>query len=194
MEDAPEIEKLSESSAPKKDSNLESFEKKFRVIENAQIVTHDIKTVNKLCTQPYHNHKKGCPNFGHRQDCPPNLRHISEEYDMNSIHILLLEFPFGEYFNQRKKFHPDWTNRALINPRHWQNHLRASLNREWENIEDEYPEHSFIQNPEGQGVNLVETLALNGVELEWSVENEMGEIVSVAQNLYRVALIGKKVE
>ncbi len=173
---------------------LADLEKKFYVIENAQIVTHDISTANRLCVQPYYNHKRGCPNFGKKEGCPPNLRHISEEYDMDSIHILLLEFPFGEYFAQRKEVHPDWTNRALINPRHWQNHLRACLNREWENIQDDYPEHTFIYNPEGQGVNIVETLRLNGIEMEWSVSNEDGEIVSVAETLYRVALIGKEKE
>ncbi|MGI6484602.1 MAG: hypothetical protein ACOX0R_03195 [Candidatus Dojkabacteria bacterium] len=172
---------------------LENIEKTFIVIENAQIVTHDISTANSLCVQPCYNYKRGCPNFGKKEGCPPNLKHISEEYDMNSIHILLLKFPFGEYFAQRKEVHPDWTDRALINPRHWQNHLKACLNREWENIKDDYPEHTFIQNPEGQGVNIVETLEGYEIEMEWSASDESGEIVSVAENLYRVAMIGKKI-
>jgi len=99
----------------------------------------------------------------------------------------------NEYFLQRKKIHPDWTNRALINPRHWQNHLRASMNNEWENLKEEYPNYEMIRNPEGQGVNVEETLKLVGIEMDWSDMGEEGEIISVAQRIYRVALIGKRI-
>lgn len=172
---------------------FEKLETKFFIIENAQLVTHDLDLTSNLCTQPYFNHKNGCPNFGVRDDCPPNVKHISEEFEMDSINILLLEFPLNEYFLQRKKIHPDWTNRALINPRHWQNHLRASMNNEWENLKEEYPNYEMIRNPEGQGVNVEETLKLVGIEMDWSDMGEEEEIISIAQRIYRVALIGKRI-
>ncbi len=172
---------------------FEKLDTKFFIIENAQLVTHDLDVVSNLCTQPYYNHKKGCPNFGVRDDCPPNIKHISEEYEMDTIHILVLKFPLGDFHLQRKEIHPNWTDRALINPRHWQNHLRACMNDEWEAVKEEYPDYEMIKNPEGQGVNISDTLQLSGIDLTWSVDDGEGRIINVAEQLYRVALIGKRI-
>jgi len=139
---------------------FEKLDTKFFIIENAQLVTHDLDVVSNLCTQPYYNHKKGCPNFGVRDDCPPT----------------------------------DWTDRALINPRHWQNHLRACMNDEWEAVKEEYPDYEMIINPEGQGVNISDTLQLSGIDLTWSVDDGEGKIINVAEQLYRVALVGKRLD
>lgn len=173
---------------------FEKLDTRFFIIENAQLVIHDLDTVANLCTQPYYQHKYGCPNFGVRDDCPPNTKSISEEFDLSSINILLLEFPLEDYFYQRQEVHPNWTKRALINPRHWQNHLRACMDDEWENVEDDYPGYEMVMNPEGQGVNVEETLKLSGIDLDWSKTGEGGEIISVAQRIYRVAFIGKRIE
>lgn len=172
---------------------FEKLETKFFIIENAQLVTHDLDMTLNLCTQPYFNHNNGCPNFGVRDDCPPNVKHISEEFEMDSIHILLLEFPLNDYYLQKKVIHPDWTNSALINPRHWQSYVRARMNREWENVKEDYSGYEMIRNPEGQGVNVEETLKLVGIEMDWSDMGEEEEIISIAQRIYRVALIGKRI-
>ena len=68
------------------------------------------------------------------------------------------------------------------------------MNDEWENVRDDYPGYEMVMNPEGQGVNVEETLKLSGIDLDWSKTGEGGEIISVAQRIYRVAFIGKRIE
>ena len=67
------------------------------------------------------------------------------------------------------------------------------MNDEWEAVKEEYPDYEMIKNPEGQGVNISDTLQLSGIDLTWSVDDGEGKIINVAEQVYRVALIGKRI-
>lgn len=170
-----------------------SLDKERILIPYAHIKTHSLPVANKLCRQAYYKHPKGCPNYNKREDCPPNTRHIFQQYDPLSIHILCVKFPFLEYISLKELQHPDWTVRALANQRHWQGHLKAQIRDFWEDIKDEYPQYKLIENPEGQGVNLVQTLSQYDINLQWCKQNSKGEIVSVPEYMYQVNLIGKEI-
>jgi predicted metal-binding protein len=175
--------------------SLTEIPKDIYLFENITPVIHSKKKSMQLCTQPYYKHSKGCPNFNKKDGCPPNILHISEEYDLTSLHALVLQFPFEQYINLKKEIHPDWTNRALANQRHWQSHLRATLLNQYDSeIKEQYPNHTLILNPEGQGINVEETLKTVGIQLDWCKQNEEGEITEFPEYIYHVYFLGERYE
>lgn len=174
--------------------NIYEIPKDICLIHNVPLVLHDMRTVNYLCTKEYPKHKKGCPNFNRKQGCPPNILHISQQYDLESINMLLVRFPFLYYTDLKQQDHPDWSLRELSNQRHWQNHLKGTLNKYWKNIKKEYPEYKLIRNPEGQGVNVEETLKELNIELQWPKIDEYEEICEVPEYMCHVYLMGKELE
>ena len=174
--------------------NIYEIPKDIYLIHNVPLVLHDMKSVNYLCTQQYHKHKKGCPNFNRKQGCPPHIQHLSQQYDLESINMLLLKFPFRYYISLKQQDHPDWSLRQLSNQRHWQKHLKANLNEYWNNTKEEYPGYKVIENPEGQGVNVEETLKLLNIDLDWCKQDEYENITQVPEYMYHVYLMGKELD
>jgi predicted metal-binding protein len=169
-----------------------------------ELVTHSMEEVYRQCQQPYYNNKRGCPNFGVKETCPPNfgvkklgpkdeiVRHITEKYDINTLHLLILKFDFDLYMAEKKEIHPDWTNRALANQRHWQSHLRSQTLKFWEQeVSPNYEGYELERCPEGRGINLIETLENNGVQVDWCKEDENHEFVSYPEFMYYVYVFGQ---
>ncbi len=174
--------------------NIHEIPKDIYLIKNIPLVLHDMKTVHQLCTQKYYNHSKGCPNFNKKDGCPPHIQHISQQYDLESMNMLLLRFPFYYYITLKQQEHPDWSLRELSNQRHWQNHLKGTLNEYWKNIKNEYPEYKLIKNPEAQGVNVEETLSNIDIPLNWCKQDEYENITQVPEYMYHVYLMGKELD
>jgi hypothetical protein len=184
-------------SDPESDKQVDQVDKQIYLYEKIQPVTHSKGEVIHLCKQHYYhngNANTGCPNYGEKEGCPPEVLHIKEAYDMNSIHLLTIQFPFEEYIDIKREINPTWTNRALINQRHWQGHLKSLLNTFWEDIEDRYPEHNVIKNPEAMGVNLEETMKKLGIQLQWCEQNEKHEIITIPKYMYHIYLLGKELK
>ncbi len=57
------------------------------------------------------------------------------------------------------------------------------MNDEWENVEDDYPGYEMVMNPEGQGVNVEETLKLSGIDLDWFKTGEGGDYFCCTKNI-----------
>lgn len=168
----------------------------FVVEAPLDLVTHSITEAREQCVQEYYKHPKGCPNFGVNETCPhKNTQlHVTEKYDVLSLRLLILRFHFREYIERKKIIHPDWTNRALANQRHWQSHLRSQLLKYWDTFgQEQYPGCALEMNPEAHGVNVVETLANHGVEISWCVEGENHEFVSLPDYMHHVFLFGEPV-
>lgn len=79
--------------------------------------------IQRLCLHPYFNHPKGCPNYRKKKDCPPRAPFFLDVFDKEVL-VAAIIFDFEDYLDQKRIKHPDWTERALKNPRHWQGHLR----------------------------------------------------------------------
>jgi len=173
--------------------------REIEIYENVEIVTHDQRRTIELCRQPYYNHRKkgeeGCPNYYSRKEgCPLDVLHISQQFDLSTMHALILRFSFGEYIKRKRQEHPNWTNRALANQRHWQGHLKSCLNSYWDEIQDRYPNHEVIVNAEAQGVNIQETLDRVGVHLEWCVQDENDRITEFPEYMHHVYFLGERLE
>jgi hypothetical protein len=142
------------------------------------------KGFNRWCSLPYPDHKNGCPNFGKKEDCPPLAPYFLDVYKPD-IYLAFMRFDFGEFLSKKKVIHPDWTERALRNPWHFQGHLDSKL-RGFVNSELEKPEYKNFQavtSPEAMGVNIHLTVHRVGIELEWPPRKDM----------YRIAVFAEKI-
>ena len=142
------------------------------------------KGFNRWCSLPYPDHKNGCPNFGKSEGCPPLAPYFLDLYKPE-VYVAFMRFNFGQYLGQKKQVHPDWTLRALVNPRHFQTHLDSQL-RSFTDSELRKPNfENFrpVHNTEAMGVNMHLTARNAGVELEWPPRKIMYRITVLAQPL-----------
>ena len=142
------------------------------------------KKYQNLCRARYHNHPKGCPNYGVREDCPPGVPPI---YDQINPHCPIIavynEFDFGTHRRKMKKKHPEWSERQLRCCLYWQQTARKFLKKEIKKFLKTHPDFFIVKNPEAAGVNLTETMKKVGIFLEWPPE----------EKTFQIVLAGKKV-
>lgn len=134
-----------------------------------------------LCKKPYHNHPNGCPNYGKRDTCPPRSPQLKDVFDTSGpIWVLWTEFDLGAHREKQRKRHPGWSERQLVNCRHWQGTVRKFLRAECEkwvvrahtalgpNMANRL---EFTTCPEAMGLNVTATMKGIGVTLEWPPKN-----------------------
>jgi len=123
-----------------------------------------------LCKLPYHGHTNGCPNFGKKEDCPPNQPLINEVLDFEkNIYLIYTKFYVGHFAEIMRRKHPEWKGqpRQWYNPRRWQGRARK-IHRIEENLaKKKYNLDFIIRSPEAHGVNVTEMMKEIGVELKW---------------------------
>lgn len=141
-----------------------------------------LKGFNRWCTLPYPSHKNGCPNFGKHEDCPPLAPYFLDLYKP-SIYVAFMWFNFEEFLERKRRLHPDWTVKALANPRHFQTHLDSKLTRFVNSklSEPDFENFQTVYGPEAMGVNMHLTARRVGIELEWPPRKNMYRIAIVAQ-------------
>jgi predicted metal-binding protein len=133
-----------------------------------------------LCRHPYPAHPKGCPNFGKKKGCPPQLLFNKIFNTRKTIFAIVNEFPIGQHIEKMRQKHPDWSERQLSCCLYWQGTARKKLRENVANFELIYPEYTVSHCPEAMGVNLTETMKQVGVELEWPPR----------ETAYQIALAG----
>ncbi|WP_321471092.1 hypothetical protein [uncultured Paludibaculum sp.] len=121
-----------------------------------------------MCRLPYPNHARGCPNFGLKVGCPPNVPLFPEVYDMTKpVYAIVNRFDFGAHVAKMRAAHPDWTDRQLTCCLYWQGTARKALKRAIADFERLFPDHTVDTCPEAKGVNVTATLQAVGINLEW---------------------------
>lgn len=130
----------------------------IHVLGPTQVVCH--RAIQELCAKPYPGHPKGCPNTAHCSVRPFFLDRYSA-----MVHVVALEFNFGDYLAMMAKKHPDWSDRKLRCPLYWQGHLRKEL-RDYV-AKHPVKGHRAFWIPEASGVNVTETCKNVGLELQW---------------------------
>lgn len=140
------------------------------------------KNMRKLCLFPYHNHPRGCPNYGKHDDCPPKVCMFPRIFFEKEVYIAAVSLDFEKYLTEKRFLHPTWTERALRNSRHWQGHVRAILKKFATGKKQELPQgYELISNPEAMGINLTRTCAQAGIFLEWPPEKTVYKIILFAK-------------
>lgn len=149
------------------------------IFEEEKIIIHEIvpiieHKIRGLCSKPYYNHPKGCPQFGKGDRCPPNVLLFDKIFNMSiPMYAIINEFNLGAHVKKMKKKHPDWSDRQLYCVLYWQNTARKQLR---EKIEIAF-HYSFMKDykstwcPEGMGVNVTKTMKNINVILEWPPVN-----------------------
>ena len=118
------------------------------------VAIQDLKMI-AFCRTPYPKHPRGCPNWNYKEGCPPQTKPFLNLY-LPGVRVVIAQMDFGRYLTLKKQRHPDWTERALRNPLHWQGHLRAKLNMYVSSLEIP-PGFEIVDNPEAMGINIFET-------------------------------------
>ncbi|OGC58635.1 hypothetical protein A2414_01130 [candidate division WWE3 bacterium RIFOXYC1_FULL_42_13] len=138
------------------------------------------KVVRPLCASAYYKHSRGCPNLGVKLGCPPRALLFAKVFDPE-VYVAAIRFDFRGYVEEKRYEHPDWTLRALENPRHWQGHVRSILRDLCLEKCKDFPGYVTLTNAEAMGVNLTETCSRVGIILEWPPR----------QSVYQVSLLAK---
>ena len=117
-----------------------------------------------LCRRPYPLHPKGCPNFAHNEGCPPSrpLWNLQPPF-----YAVVNEFDLGAHVARMRELHPGWSQRQLECCLYWQGGARKILKDEIQRFRRDHGSLIVDTCPEAAGVNVTETLALAGIELEW---------------------------
>ncbi|KKK93378.1 hypothetical protein LCGC14_2693470, partial [marine sediment metagenome] len=131
--------------------------------------------VRFLCTVPYPNHRKGCPNYNQRKSCPPNCKKIEDLIYTDSVVVYAIwsVFNFGFHVKKMEQKHPDWSRRQLECCLYWQGTARKRLHQEIEMFLKKWNKFSWlvICTPEACGVDITATMKKIGYELEWPPKN-----------------------
>ena len=136
-----------------------------------------------MCILPYKNHKKGCPNYGKKPDCPPHVPMFDQIFDLSKpIYAIFSTYDLLSHTEKMKIKHPHWTETQQLNVLYWQGTARKSLK---ENIEkfnkiDREKGYYSTTSPEAMGVNVTQTLENAGIKLEWPAR----------KTVYKVAFAG----
>lgn len=144
------------------------------------------ESVRSLCTRPYPNHPKGCPNYGKKAGCPPSILLLDKIFALNEpVFAIYNIFDFGGHVQKMGERHPGWTQRQCECCLYWQGTARKQLRQE---IQRFYKLHIgyppvVTECPEAHGVNVTETMRSIGHVLQWPP----------ATHAYQVALGGERI-
>jgi len=139
-------------------------------------------SIRGLCVRPYPGHKKGCPNFGKREYCPPQAPLLPLVFDLHRPVIAVWNrFDLAAHVGRLQVKHPEWSWRQLVCCLYWQGTARRALEGE---IKVALPQGNIgvLRCPEACGVNVTATMASIGVVLEWPPKTVT----------YQVALVGQR--
>lgn len=142
------------------------------------------------CVKSYHGHKKGCPNYGKNEMCPPNCPMFNEIYDMNKdIYAIIYEYDIKSHMEKMKEKHPHWTDLQLRNVLYWQGTAKKEHKKVVQEFLEEYREKGYeIIAPEPMGIDVNKTLEKVGIKLEWPPEN-----ISMRVAIAAIPLEGKSI-
>lgn len=146
------------------------------------------KSVRLLCYRSYPGHKKGCPNFGKKDGCPPNTPLLGDVFDLSkAVWAVWVDFDFAGHKARMLKLHPDWKKypRKVECCRYWQRTADNEVRHQVANfcteklLFKEAKRLDVLYRPEAYGVNVTETMKNIGVILEWPPVNIVRKIAFV---------------
>ena len=149
-------------------------------------------SVRSLCTQPYYNHPKGCPNFNKRCTCPPTAPLLDDYFDLTKrVLAVCIHFNLAQHVEKMRAKHPKWSQRQCECCLYWQGSVKKKLKQELQYNIARVPlfdNDRLISTdcPEAMGVNVTETMKTVGVILEWPPKKIVRKIAFIGSN-------GKKV-
>jgi len=109
------------------------------------------------CLLPYPNHPKGCPNYNHKEECPPLAPVIEDFIDLKKKKwFVVAKFNLQEHANNLKAKHSDWSDKQARCVLYWQGSVRKQLTDVCKKITLHTP-LVFTLIPEAMGVQVIKT-------------------------------------
>lgn len=151
-----------------------------------KIMIHS-KAVRTWCKLPYPGHKHGCPMYGKKDGCPPNVPYVTEVLDLDKpVWFVYSEFDLSAHVGNMRAKHPLWSERQLRCCLYWQRKSRNQLLHRVCEAKGFYVNANFYTLiPEALGINVYRTCGINGVKLE---------PIRTLKTCRHVAFLGSKVE
>jgi len=113
-------------------------------------------------------HPHGCPNFGKRSSCPPKAPLLEDIFDLSKkIFVIWNAYSLRKHVDKLRARHPNWSDRQLYCCLYWQGQARKQLRKNIARFLKVNPGYLVIQCPEACGINVTETMAAIGIQLEW---------------------------
>jgi len=138
---------------------------------NPEIISFE-KKFQFLCRHPYHNHSRGCPNYGKKVGCPPDQPLIDKIFDFQrKIHLIYTEFDLAAHAKKMRALHLDWSEHQIYCVLYWQPKARQFQRQEEEKAMLKFNLDYICRSPEAHGVNVTELMEQIGVILEWPPRN-----------------------
>jgi len=118
------------------------------------------------CTLPYPNHKKGCPNFGKSEKCPPYARNYEDIVDLEApVYMIINRFNLGAHEAMMKAKHPKWSRKQCRNVLYWQNTVRKHLKLMAYDLKTYLDGYEVLEIPEAHGVNVYKLMHDHAITL-----------------------------
>lgn len=130
------------------------------------------------CKKPYPLHRHGCPNYGKKDGCPPNVSLLWDVLVSDApVYAIFNVFDFGSHVQRMRDKHPNWSDRQCRCCLYWQPKARKQLREKIVEFLKAHRGLFVVKNPEASGVNLTATMKKVGVELEWPPQTVTYQIV-----------------
>lgn len=144
--------------------------------------------VRSLCVRPYHNHPRGCPNYGRRPTCPPDAPRLEQIIDISApVYCIYNRFDLATHVKGMQAKHPNWSERQLYCCLYWQPKARKELLEQIREFMHEIQGHGLqiVPTPEACGVNVTGTMRQINVELEWPPRTIAYQVVLAGTGLLK---------
>ncbi len=154
----------------------------FRRVENLCLDTG----MRSLCRKPYPGHRKGCPNYGKGQLCPPNRPRVEDVLDIDRpFYAIWGVFDLASHVERMREKHPAWSWRQLVCCLYWQPTARKRLKEEIKRVQQIRKELQIEMIPEAMGINVTRTMSSIGEYLEWPPRTKTYQVVIAGTPLVR---------
>lgn len=136
---------------------------KILEVTNDLIIDHRAR---EWCKLPYPNHPRGCPNYGKKYDCPPQVQLIENWLgDYKKLWLVCVSFDIESHAEEMLRRHPHWSDRQARCLLYWQPKVNKELARAtWGFAIDRLNGCSYC--PEAMGVDVIKTARLAGLPIE----------------------------
>jgi len=142
-------------------------------------------TVRALCKKPYPRHKHGCPNWNKKEGCPPKALPLNKVFDLTTpVYVVYNRFNLGDHVTNMINKHPDWSEAQLKCVLYWQSKARKELKNKVNIYLKSNKDLVANYCPEGNGVNVTETMKQIGIKLKYPPE----------KYAYQIAFLGTPIK
>ncbi len=127
------------------------------------------------CQAKYPNHKDGCPNFPKCIASRGDFKDFGNDF---SWYAVIEKFDLQAHAERMKEKHPHWTERQCRNLLYWQGGVRKRLTVKALKEHDPH-KGMFLSIPEAHGINVFETMALVGINIERNNPKQITKVMMI---------------